>query len=307
MDTRRKYMGIVVFSALVVAFESVGVEAAINTFGIGSFVVSAVPSIVAGLALISAAPAPSRRVAADLGRRGWLFMLATSVFIAFGVLLWFDAVGRIGASKEAILGGGSSEVLFIVLLSAVFLGERLNRREVTGSALVLLGVFIVLANAETFSLDIGLGEAEAIVSSFLLAVSVVMTAVLLRSHRLVPVSGIEMLLSGGLLLAMGAPLGLLSWPGATGLLVLLGLGCFPAVGILTYNAGLPKIGASLTSVLFALVGIMTVGVQLLVLAAVPGAEMILPRSLPLALLGGVVAFLGVYLLNSVDQPGKRVA
>ncbi|MEW5747163.1 MAG: DMT family transporter [Candidatus Thermoplasmatota archaeon] len=307
MDTRRKYMGIVMFSALVVAFESVGVEAAINTFGIGSFVVSAVPSIVAGLALVAAMPSRSGRVARDLGRRGWMFMLATSVFIALGVLLWFDAVGRIGASKEAILGGGSSEVLFIVLLSAAFLGERLSRRETSGSVLILLGVFMVLANAETLSLDIGLGEAEAIISSFLLAVSVVMTAVLLRSHGLVPVSGIEMLLSGALLLAMGAPFGLLSWPDAAGLLVLLGLGCFPAVGILTYYAGLPKIGASLTSVLFALVGIMTVGVQLLVLAAVPGAEMILPRSLPLALMGGLVAFAGVYLLNTGEPTGRHAA
>jgi drug/metabolite transporter (DMT)-like permease len=293
-------MGIVMFSALVVAFESVGVEAAINTFGIGSFAVAAIPSVVAGLALMAATPGATREVAVRLGRRGWLFMLATSVFIALGVLLWFDAVGRIGASKEAILGGGSSEVLFIVLISAVFLGERMTRREGFGSFLVLLGVFIVLANTERLSFDVGLGEAEAIVSSLLLAVSVVMTAVLLKSHRLTPVSGIEMLVSGALLLTVGTLLGLVSWPDSTGTLVLLGLGFFPAVGILTYNAGLPKIGASLTSVLFALVGIMTVGVQLLVLAAVPGAEMILPASLPLALAGGGAAFLGVYLLNSGD-------
>jgi drug/metabolite transporter (DMT)-like permease len=298
LDTRRKYMAIVLFSALVVAAESVGVEAAINTFGVGSYTVACVPSIVAGIALLLMTHRPASAVARSLGGRGWLFMVATCGFIAGGVLMWFDAVGRIGASKEAILGGGSSEVLFIVLLSVVFLSERLTRLEAIGSALVLTGVFIILFNTDTVSLSVGFGEVEAILSSVLLAVSVIMTAVLLRSHSLVPVSGMELLVSGGLLLAVGVPFGLVSVPSVEGLLVIVSMGCFPAVGIVTYYAGLPKIGASLTSVLFALTGVMTVGVQLMVLAAVPGSEMILPQNLGLAVTGGVVAFVGVYLLNS---------
>lgn len=297
MDERRKYMGIVIFSALVVAFESVGVEAAINTFGITSLVVSAVPSIVGGVILVCSMPAATVSVSKAFGRRGWAFMLSTCTFIAVGIFLWFDAVGRIGASKEAILGGGSSEILFIVVLSALFLSEKLTKREAVGSILVLLGVFLVLMNTDSYSLDLGIGEIEAIASSFLLAVSVVMTALLLRSYRLTPISGLELLMSGGLLLSVGAALGVLVWPGAEGFLVLLGLGCFPAVGIVAYNAGLPKIGASLTSVLFALTGIMTIGVQLLVIFVVPGSEMILPGSLPLAVLGGAVALIGVCVLN----------
>jgi len=79
------------------------------------------------------------------------------------------------------------------------------------------------------------------------------------------------------------------------------LGLFPAMGLLTYNAGLPKIGASLTSVLFALNGIMTVGVQLLVLGVFPGANITLPQSVALAVSGGVVAFIGVYLLEKGDS------
>lgn len=305
MNVRQKYMGIALISGLVVAVEAVGVEAAINTFGIGSFVVAAVPSIVAGVLLLASMPRATGTLVTGLGRRGWPFMIATCAVIAAGVFLWFDAVGRIGASKEAILGGGSSEVLFIVLLSAVFLSERLTRTEAFGSALVLLGVFIVLANTETLSLAIGPGEIEAIVSSFLLAISVVMTAILLRSHRLISVCGMELLLSGLLLLLVGTTLGLISWPGNLEMLVLVGLGAFPVVGMLTYYAPVPRIGASLTSVLFALTGVMTVGVQLVVLAVVPEAEMILPQSLLLAVLGGVVAFAGVYLLNSKPETSSR--
>jgi len=306
LDIRRTYMAIALFSALVVAVESVGVEGALNTFHISSYVVAVVPSIVGGLILAGSMPSATRTVVTGLGRRGWTFMIATCTFMGLGVLMWFDAVGRIGASKEAILGGGSSEVLFIVLLSALFLSERLTRVEATGSAFVLLGVFIVLANTDTLSFSIGPGEIEAVASSFLLAVSVVMTAMLLKSHKLTPVSGLELLVSGSILLVIGAPLGLISWPGVGEFLVLVGLGCFPAVGMLAYYAGIPKIGASLTSVLFALNGIMTVGVQLLVVAIVPDADMILPRSLPLALVGGLVAFVGVYLLNSgqgAPRPG----
>jgi drug/metabolite transporter (DMT)-like permease len=291
-------MAVVLFSALVVAVESVGVEVAINTLGVAPFTVAIIPSVVAGLVLLTAMPRATRTIVTGLGGRGWLFMIATCLVIAAGVFMWFDAVGRIGASKEAILGGGSSEVLFIVLLSAIFLSERLTKIEFLGSAFVLLGVFLVLANADPLSPSLGFGEIEAIVSSFLLAISVIMTAMLLRSHRLTPVSGLELLVSGGLLLAVGIPFGLVSWPGNEEFLALVALGGFPAVGILTYYAGVPRIGASLTSVLFALTGIMTVGVQVLVLRLVPGAEMILPRSLPLTLAGGAVAFAGVYLLNS---------
>jgi drug/metabolite transporter (DMT)-like permease len=290
-------MTIVLLSAFIVGVESVLVEASINTFEIDSFVVAAVPSLIGGIVLFVCLPRPTMELVHSLKRRSWLLMLATTVLIAAGVLLWFDAVGRIGASKEAIIGGGSSEVLFIVLLSAAFLGERLTRAEIFGSLLVLIGVFMVLANVESLSLTFGLGELEAVVSSLLLAASVVFTTTLLRSHRLTPISCIELILSGAILVIVSIASGATAGLNAEKLLILAALGLLPAMGILTYNAGLPKIGASLTSVLFALVGIITIGIQLVVLATIPGSEMILPESLPMAIGGGFIAFVGVYLLN----------
>jgi drug/metabolite transporter (DMT)-like permease len=231
-------------------------------------------------------------------------MMCGVAFIAAGVLLWFDAVGRIGAGKEAILGGGSFEILFIVLLGAVILSERLNRLEMFGSVLVVLGVLLVLVNADDLSHSVGIGEAEAIVSSFLLAVSVIITTLLLRKHPLATISGLELIFSGILLLLSGIVLGYIEWIDLVSILMLAGLGILPALGIVTYNAGLPKIGASLTSVLFALTGIMTVGVQLFVLFLFPESDMKLPQSVPLALAGGVVAFAGVYLLNLKSGRGE---
>ncbi len=307
LDARRAGIAIVLLSAIVVAFESVAVEGALNTAHIDVFLVSAIPPMIGGVILLSVRPSTTRSFMKDLGLAGWGRMSILGALVGAGVLLWFDAVGRIGASKEAILGGGSSEVLFVVLLSAIFLSERMRRIEVVGSVMVLAGVLLVLVNANRISFTIGFGEVEAIISSLILGGSVVYTTHLLRDYDLTPLSGLELFFSGLVVLVAGAALGMLKWPGdVTGWLVLLLIGLFPAVGLGTYNSSLPRIGASLTSVLFALNGIMTVGVQLLVLVFEPHAKIILPQSVPLALIGGVVAFVGVYLLNKQprDQSGQ---
>lgn len=308
MDARRAGVAIVLVSAAVVAFESVAVEGALNIANIDLFLVSAVPPIMGGLILLGIRPRETRGFVNSLGLSGWAKMLVLGALVGVGVLLWFDAVRRIGASKEAILGGGSSEVLFVVLLSALFLRERLKQLEAVGSVLVLGGVFIVLTNTSEVTLTIGPGEIEAVASSLVLGSSVVYTTHLLRDYDLTPLSGLELLLSGVVVLAVGTAAGIIRLPGDSwGWIILVLIGLFPAIGLGTYNSGLPRVGASLTSVLFALNGIMTVGVQLAVLAFAPNANIMLPQSVPLAVLGGVVAFAGVYLLNRRPTNNRKGA
>jgi drug/metabolite transporter (DMT)-like permease len=297
MDVRTKYLILVLMSALVVAFESVAVEGALNIADIDILLVSTVPVLFGGVILLAKSPVSTVRFIRSLGRKGWYGLTSMCILGAGGTFLWFDAVGRIGASKEAILGGGSSEVLLIVILSAIFLRERLSRREAVGSALVLAGVFVVLENVDTLSLSIGLGEIEAISSSVFFAGSVVITTYLLWSHELTSLSGFQLLYTGGLLSIGALVVGVGRPPDLGGVAILFMIGIFPAAGLWMYNSGLPKIGASLTSVLFALSGVMTVGVQLAILALFPDADIRLPQSVPLALVGGVVAFVGVYVLN----------
>lgn len=305
MDTRSRYIIIALMSALVVAFESVAIEGALNIADIDILLVSSLPTIVGGLILMSIFPRGTVAFTHSLGRHGWLIMLGLCAFAAAGVLLWFDAVGKIGASKEAILGGGSSEVLFVVILSAVFLSERLSLMEGIGSLLVILGVLVVLTNIDSVGLTLGLGEVEAIVSSLLLGISVVMTTSLLKTHDLTPLSGIELFVTGIIVLVFGVAADLIVLPEPSAWIILVLLGLFPAVGLLAYNAPLPKIGASLTSVLFSLTGIMTVGVQLLILFVAPDADIKLPQSVALAIIGGSIAFVGVYLLNKKGANEKR--
>lgn len=297
MNIKSKYIGVVLLCALIVACEAVAIEGALNIADLDLFLVSALPPIVGGLILMSFYPRGTVDFARGLERRGWALMLSMCVFVAAGIILWFDSVGKIGASKEAILGGGSTEVLFVVILSAIFLSERLTILESIGGLLIIVGVFLVLVNPDVMELTLGEGEIEAILSSLCLGISVVMTTVLLKVHALTPLSGWELFLSGLIIISFGLLTGDIVWPDGRGWLLLVLLGLFPAFGLLTYNAGLPKIGASLTSVLFALTGIMTVGVQLIVLQFYPEADIMLPQSVPLAVLGGVIAFVGVYLLN----------
>ena len=305
-SVRSKYVGVALLSALIVAFEAVAIEGALNISDLNLFLVSSVPSLASGLGLMSLSPSRTKSFAKGLGRRGWTSMLVMCTFVAAGVLLWFDAVSRIGAGEEAILGGGSSEVLFVVILSAIFLSERLSALESVGSLMVIVGVFIVLTDVNDVTLAAGIGEAEAILSSLLLGISVVMTTALLRGRDVTALSGVELFLSGSIVLTVGAVTGLAAVPDASDLAILLILGFFPALGLWTYNAGLPRIGASLVSVLFALTGIMTVGVQAAILLFDPDADIMLPSNVMLALLGGAVAFAGVYLLHKKEITSELV-
>jgi drug/metabolite transporter (DMT)-like permease len=188
----------------------------------------------------------------------------------------------------------------------VFLSERLKLLEGIGSVLVIIGVLIVLTNIDSVGFTIGLGEVEAILSSLLLGISVVMATSLLKTHQLTPLSGVELFITGIIVLVFGVAAGLIVLPEPSAWIILVLLGLFPAVGLLAYNAPLPKIGASLTSVLFSLTGIMTVGAQLLILFVVPDADIKLPQSVALAIIGGSIAFVGVYLLNKKGANEKRL-
>lgn len=296
VNRRNKYIAIVLLSALFVGYEAVSVEIALKAAFLDVFLVASMPAIIGGLILIAFTPRKTIRMTTEFTRREWLLFLFLSTVATVGVLLWYDSVEQIGASKEAILGGGSSEVLFVVILSAIFLGERLNRWEIFGSFLILMGVFLVLVNRDTLALTLGRGEIEAIVSSFFLGSSVIMVAKMLRNHPVIPFSGLELLLSGVILLIVAVIITPVVWPDAAGWILLITLGIFPAFAISTYYAGLQGIGASITSVLFALSGMLTIVAQLSLVIFVPNV-LKFPENIVLALIGGVIAFIGIYLIE----------
>ena len=77
-----------------------------------------------------------------------LLSLASGVLgIAIADTLYFAALNRLGAARMGVIGNAYSP--FVILLSFVFLGERLNAWQVGGFALVSAGVWLVTRSPGT--------------------------------------------------------------------------------------------------------------------------------------------------------------
>lgn len=70
-----------------------------------------------------------------------LAMASGVIGIAVADTLYFRALNQLGAARMGVLGNAYSP--FVIVLSFVFLGERLNAWQVGGFALVSAGVFLV--------------------------------------------------------------------------------------------------------------------------------------------------------------------
>lgn len=125
--------------------------------------------------------------------------------IAVADTLYFRALNQLGAGRMGILGNVYSPA--VILLSFLFLDERLTLLQFLGFGLVSLGVFLV---AERRADDSGSGPALlrglaiGLVAILLMAVAIVMVKRTLESQPLLWVTGLRMLGAvGGLLLAGG--------------------------------------------------------------------------------------------------------
>jgi len=140
---------------------------------------------------------------------GWqalgVCLVSGAIGIALADTLYFRALNRLGAGRMGILGNLYSP--FVILLSFLFLGERLELRQVVGFALVSGGVLIV-SHAERDSplsrgalwRGIGMGVAAVV----LMACAIVMIKRPLDGAPVLPVAGVR-LVGGvaGLLIAHG--------------------------------------------------------------------------------------------------------
>lgn len=127
------------------------------------------------------------------------------VGIAVADTLYFRALNQLGAGRMGILGNVYSPA--VILLSFLFLDERLTLLQFLGFGLVSLGVFLV---AERRAGDAGGGPALlrglaiGLAAILLMAVAIVMVKRTLESQPLLWVTGLRMLGAvGGLLLVGG--------------------------------------------------------------------------------------------------------
>lgn len=116
-------------------------------------------------------------------------MLLACFSLAAGVFTWYDSISRIGASKEVLIAG-PLEIVVIVVLAQIFLNEKLDRIQVIGIVLALMGFFMAIASdaagnvlddsmktdviiySSASIITITFGDIEAIVSAFGFAIGV---------------------------------------------------------------------------------------------------------------------------------------
>ena len=240
------------------------------------------------------------------------------MFLAIGILTWYDSISRVGASKEVLLAG-PLEVIVIVILAYIFLREKLDNTQAIGVVVAIIGFFLAVLsdinfNNSEFSLSLNgytivtLGDIEAIISALGFATAVLFMTKLVSIHSPLQVSGASLLVSGLILLGflilsvsifpqqvfpfirvsmLGSPVVI------TALLLFAWL---PFVGAFSYSVGLRRLGAALTGTIGSFSIIITLALQM-VLNVSGILYSNLPENMLLAGIGSLVGFAGIFIIH----------
>jgi drug/metabolite transporter (DMT)-like permease len=255
--------------------------------------------------------------------KSWKNLILACFLLAIGIFTWYDSISRIGASKEALIAG-PLEIVIIVVLARIFLNENLNKIQVIGIVLALIGFLMAIASDAGDVLDddsigtvitspstlITFGDIEAIFSALGFAIGVLFLTKLVSIHSSIEVAGASMLVSGLILVAFMIGflhesqeiLSSLSWessfyqhPLIITIIILLLFSFLPFIGSLCYTTGLSKIGASITATIGSSTILITILIQIILKEL--GITSNLPEDIFLAILGGVLGFLGIYVIH----------
>lgn len=180
--------------------------------------------------------------------RSWKYLVPASIFIALGIIMWYDSVSRIGASKESTLTG-PIEAIGVLLMAWYFLKERLSRLQLFGALIAILGFFAALGSEDFTDLSINwfdLGDIEATISALAFASAIIFLTKLTGIYSSIEVAGASLLISG-LILAIFQWIYYPIIPSAGEWPFLLLYSLLPMIGAFLYAASLKKVGASITS------------------------------------------------------------
>ncbi|HEY6885272.1 MAG TPA: EamA family transporter [Nitrososphaeraceae archaeon] len=324
---------IVFVYAFAISVESIIIEYLTTSFlQFSPIMLSATSITLAGIMLLIVAAFFFKRnkLIPILFTKSWKILILASLSLSLGIFTWYDSINRIGASKEALIAG-PIEIVIIVVLARIFLNERLNKFQIIGISIGLMGFFMALAsdvdivvvsnnNAVKTTLTsvssllsiISFGDIEAILSAFGFAIAVLFLSKLILKYSSIEVAGASMFTSG-LLLGGFLILGLffyntvplisspdeLSLPRQPSLIVtvtiLILFSLIPFIGSLSYSSGLGRIGASLTATIGSSSILITIVIQMMLKEL--GFASHLPENIYLAFLGGVIGFLGIYIIH----------
>lgn len=282
---------IVFAHAALLSVESIAIELLSTQLGLTPLAIAGNSIMIAGAALVAISAASEKRESVSVFR-AWKYLLPASALIALGIFFWYDSVANVGASKEGLLSG-PLEVIVILVLARLVLKERLGRLQTVGAAIALLGFFAAVLSAGSTELLLTWGDLEAVISAIAFGTGVIFITRLTRNQSALRISGASLLISGAILAAV-------LWTSAPSVdqsdwLVLLGFSLLPLLAAFTYVVGLARIGASMTSVIGSFSILLTILFQIVLLLY--GVDVILPSNVYLAVLGGALGILGIYLIH----------
>lgn len=316
---------VVFIYAITLSVESILIEFLTTTsLQIPPIMLSAISITLAGIMLsLVAVFFMKKRGISTLFSKSWKNLILACFLLAIGIFTWYDSISRIGASKEALIAG-PLEIVIIVVLARIFLNENLDRIRVIGIVLALIGFLMAVASDAGDVLDdnsigtvitspstlITFGDIEAIFSALGFAIGVLFLTKLVSIHSSIEVAGASMLVSGLILVAF--MIGFLhesqeilsssAWwslfqqqPLIITIILLLLFSFLPFIGSLCYTTGLSKIGASITATIGSSSILITVLIQIILKEL--GITSNLPENIFLAILGGVLGFLGIYVIH----------
>lgn len=282
---------VVFVHAVLLSAESIVIELLTTRLALSPLVIAGNSIMMAGAVLIAISAATNKKETISIFR-AWKSLVPASILIAIGVYFWYDSVTNVGASKEGLLAG-PLEVVVILILARLLLSERLGRVQTAGAATALLGFFAAVLSAGSVELLLTWGDVEAVLSAVSFGTGIIFVTRLTRKHSALQVTGASLFISGLVLAAIlwtSAPtISASDWT------IPLAFSLLPLAAALTYITGLARIGASMTAVIGSFSILLTILFQVGLL--IFDIDVILPSNIPLAVLGGSLGILGIYLIH----------
>jgi drug/metabolite transporter (DMT)-like permease len=306
---------IVFLFAIILSCESILIEYLTLLLGISPLAISAFSIAISGVLLLLILNFVNKRQKSIIFSSIKDFIPA-SIFLSAGIFTWYDAVSRVGASKESLLAG-PIEIITVLFLARIFLHEKLNKKQLSGISIALVGFIVVLLSdqntnnnnnnngimnitiiaVKSLNFSVSFGDIEAIISAISFALGVFFLARLSIKYSPLEISGMCLLLSGFILIIVmliftpevSVSLFLSYW------YIFIIFSLLPLIGTICYVEGIKRIGASLTSTIASSRILLTLTIQLILTHI--GIRNTLPDNVFLALIGGMLAMTGIIIIH----------
>jgi drug/metabolite transporter (DMT)-like permease len=93
---------------------------------------------------------------------------------------------------------------------------------------------------------------------------------------------------------------LFKYPQMNTIIILALFSLLPFIGSLSYSTGLNRIGASITATIGSSSILITIIIQIMLREL--GVKSNLPENIFIAIVGGIIGFLGIYIIHMHDRP-----